>query len=669
MSNSAKFKELSEPPIPIPNPYNPIPMTDLLQSSSQFTTVAAKLAALRSLLEAHNLDAYLIPSADEHLNEYLPEVKQRRKWISGFTGSAGDFLVGRKKSWLFADSRYYEQAELETDASLIQVAKVGLEGHQTLEETLEELGREAGEAGKSFRLGYDPFTVSVNQFRELEKRLEPCGVLLEAVSENLVDAVRSRQPWSDFVQTANYAQSPLFYLPDALTGESIAAKLQRVREKLAKLGAQILPITKLDQIAWLLNTRGWDVAYNPVFIAYAIITLENAFLFTNLTRMDADIREILEAHVTLRPYEAYAETLLSLLSPTQRVLLDPKHTTMGTYRLVKPAQSERCKILEIANPIEEMKARKNAIEVEQMQAANLKASRAKTRTMKWVLDQIAAGNSLTEADVAATIEQYYREETDFQGLSFNTIAGTGANSSIVHYGTPNPQATLQSGDLLLLDSGAQYTSGTTDDTRTIAIGTPTPEQIERYTEVLKAHINCAMQKFPKGTTGAQLDGITRSTLWHSGLDYGHGTGHGVGAFLNVHEGPNGISKRVSQVLEPGMVTSIEPGYYKPGWGGIRIENLYVVKEVSSEQAADSNEATTPWYCFESLTYIPFDKHLIDPNRLDIRQREWLDRYHQTIIEKLSPSLTPDEITWLKDACTLESPRNLNNLRQDLSDSR
>ncbi|MBF2028272.1 MAG: aminopeptidase P family protein [Oscillatoriales cyanobacterium C42_A2020_001] len=626
-------------------------MTDLL-SPSQLTTVAAKLEVLRSLLDTHNLDAYLIPSADEHLNEYLPEVKQRRKWISGFTGSAGDFLVGCEKSWLFADSRYYEQAELETDASLIQVAKVGLEGHQTLEETLEALGREAHTTGKAFRLGYDPFTLSVNQFRALQKRLEPCGVSLEAVSENLVDVVRSRHPWSKLDQPSDYAQSPLFYLPDALTGESISAKLQRVREKLANLGAQILPITKLDQIAWLCNTRGWDVAYNPVFIAYAIVTADAAFLFTNLNRIDADLRQILEANVTLRPYEAYAETLASLLSPANRVLIDRKHTTMGTYHLLKSAESERCKILETANPIEEMKARKNAIEVEQMQAANLKASRAKTRTMKWVLDQLATGNSLTEADIAATIEHYYREEADFQGLSFNTIAGTGANSSIVHYGTPNPQAVLQSGDLLLLDSGAQYASGTTDDTRTIAIGTPTSEQIERYTEVLKAHINCAMQKFPKGTTGAQLDGITRSTLWHSGLDYGHGTGHGVGAFLNVHEGPNGISKRVSQVLEPGMVTSIEPGYYKPGWGGIRIENLYVVKEVPSEQAADSDDAPTPWYWFESLTYIPFDKRLIDPNRLDKRQREWLDRYHQSILEKLSPSLSPDEITWLHDACTL-----------------
>lgn len=292
-----------------------------------------------------------------------------------------------------------------------------------------------------------------------------------------------------------------------------------------------------------------------------------------------------------------------------------------------------------------------------MQAANLKASRAKTRTLKWIADQRATGHAITEADVAATVERFYAEEADFQGLSFNTIAGAGANSSIVHYGTPNPQRVLNPGEFLLLDSGAQYASGTTDDTRTLVIGDPTPEQVECYTEVLKAHINCAMQRFPKGTTGAQLDGITRSTLWFAGLDYGHGTGHGVGAFLNVHEGPNGISKRVSEPLEPGMVTSIEPGFYKSGWGGIRIENLYIVKSLTPKD--DKPDAATKpdpnkieWYGFESLTYIPFDQRLIDRDRLDARQREWLQQYNAAIVEKLSPTLSPAEVEWLQAVCTL-----------------
>jgi len=625
-------------------------MTDLLQSP-RTTAVQAKLAALRSLLTHHNLDAYLIPSADEHLNEYLPEIKQRRKWISGFTGSAGDYLVGRDASWLFVDPRYYEQADLETNQALIQVSKVGLEKNLTLEEKLEELGRDASQAGRVFRLGYDPFTIAVHQFQDWQKRLELWGVVLEAVDRNLVDIVRSQHPWNSSELASDYAESPLFYLPDTLTGESVADKLKRVREKLEKSNVDILPITKLDQIAWLFNLRGWDIPYNPVFIAYAIVTSDQAFLFTNLSRVESSIQQALAPWVELLPYEAYSDTLISLLSPTKRVLIAPKHTTMGTYHLLKPSgQPECCKVLETDNPIEGLKAHKNAVEIAQMQAANLKASCAKTRTMKWVQEQIAADKSITEADVARTIEGYYQSEAEFQGLSFNTIAGSGANSSIVHYGTPNPEALLKLGELLLLDSGAQYAGGTTDDTRTIAIGTPTSEQIERYTEVLKAHINCAMQKFPKGTTGAQLDGITRSTLWHNDLDYGHGTGHGVGAFLNVHEGPNGISKRVNEGLGAGMITSIEPGYYKPGWGGIRIENLYVIREI--EVSADSDTAKTPWYCFESLTYIPFDVQLIDASRLDDRQREWLGRYHQAILTKLAPHLTADEMTWLQEACTV-----------------
>ena len=621
--------------------------------------IQAKFLALRSLLATHQLDGYLIPAADEHLNEYLPEAKQRRSWISGFSGSAGDLLVGRETAWLFVDSRYYEQADLEVDPAVMQVSKLGLEQQKTLDETLEALGREAVKAGSTFRLGFDPFTLTIDQLRSFEKQLEPSGVSLVPLAGNLVDRVRLQDPWANAEPLPAYANSQLFDLPEALTGATIADKLKRVREALQKANADVLPITKLDQIAWLYNLRGWDVPYNPVFIAYTIVTATDAYLFTNLDRIPLDLQDSLKAQVTLLPYEAYAETLKALTAqaPSHRVLLDPKHTTMGTHALLTdPVAAIACKISEANNPIEGMKARKNAIEVSQMQQANLKASRAKTRTLKWVSDRFSSGNPLSEADVAATVERFYAEEADFQGLSFNTIAGAGANSSIVHYGTPNPQRELLTGEFLLLDSGAQYASGTTDDTRTLVVGEPTPEQVECYTEVLKSHINCAMQRFPKGTTGAQLDGIARSTLWFAGLDYGHGTGHGVGAFLNVHEGPNGISKKVSEPLEPGMVTSIEPGFYKSGWGGIRIENLYVVKaltpvaETSADAKPDPNKLS--WYGFESLTYIPFDKRLIDRDRLDDRQREWLQRYNDAIVAKLTPTLSAEDAAWLKDACTI-----------------
>ena len=616
---------------------------DLVKPQTRTALVKAKLTALRSLMTTHQLDGYLIPSADEHLNEYLPKAWQRRDWASGFTGSAGDFLVGIEQAWLFVDSRYHEQADLEVDPSLIQVSKLGLEGHKTLVETLESLGQSA----PGFRLGFDPFTLAVEQFRTFQKQLEPAGIKLVFVLENLVDKVRIQSPWIESEPLPALGDSQLFPVPDAVAGETTVQKLTRVREAMQKANSDILPITKLDQVAWLFNLRGWDIPYNPVFIAYAMITGNEAFLFTNLARMADEIEETLQKHVTLLPYEQYEETLKSLVSQSSnlRVLLDPKHTTMGTYCLL-----EGVRVVETANPIEGMKARKNAIEIQQMQAANLKASRGKVRTLKWISEQLASGKPLSELDVARAIAQFYQQETDFQGLSFNTIAGAGSNSSIVHYGTPSPDAVLKPGQFFLLDSGAQYLGGTTDATRTIIVGEPTPEQISRYTEVLKAHINCAMQQFPKGTTGAQLDGITRYTLWQEKLDFGHGTGHGVGAFLNVHEGPNGISKRVSEPLEPGMVTSIEPGFYQSGWGGIRIENLYVIKELPPENSQEQDVNTTPWYGFEPLTYIPFDKRLIDLSRLTSRQQEWLERYNAAILEKLIPTLEFAEFEWLKEAC-------------------
>ncbi|MGA7935262.1 MAG: aminopeptidase P family protein [Kovacikia sp.] len=642
---------------------------DLLPAQVQFQSIRAKFSDLRLLLRENGLDAYLLPSADEHLNEYLPAAKRRRDWVSGFTGSAGDLLVGQDQAWLFVDSRYYEQAELEVDPSLIQVSKLGLEAQKTLEETLEELGKEVTKAGSTFRLGFDPFTITIAQFRSLRQRLQPWGIGLIPLTENLVDQVRSQHPWAETDPLPELAASELFYLPEAVTGETPEQKLQRLREEMQKSNADILPVTKLDQIAWLYNLRGWDVPYNPVFIAYSVITQERAFLFTNLNRINPQIQQLLQDQVTLLPYERYGETLISLASRSPcRILLDIQRTTLGTYQtLTSQELKDSCQFVETSNPIEGMKARKNSVELEQMRLSNLKASRAKTRTLKWLSEQLDQKQILTEADVAATVEQFYAEEANFQGLSFNTISGAGPNSSIVHYGTPNPERVLQSGEFLLLDSGAQYASGTTDDTRTVIIGEPTPAQVERYTEVLKAHINCAMQKFPKGTTGAQLDGIARSTLWFAGLDYGHGTGHGVGAFLNVHEGPNGISKRANHPLEPGMITSIEPGFYEPGWGGIRIENLYVVRELTdldtdpnsdltadptAKPNADSSEPPKiRWYGFESLTYIPFDNRLIDLSRLNDQQRSWLEAYNQAVVEKLSPLLPQDAISWLQDATT------------------
>ncbi|MCU0540691.1 MAG: aminopeptidase P family protein [Oscillatoriaceae cyanobacterium Prado104] len=617
-----------------------------VKSATKQQLVAEKISGLRALMGDGNLDCYLIPAIDEHLNLSVPAAKQRRAWICGFTGSAGDLLVGKDAAWLFVDSRYYEQAELQVDAALIQISKLGLEGNLTLIETLEKQVSENKNSTK-LRFGFDPFTVSLEQFQSWEKKFAKAAIELVPIPENLADKVRSQTENLPETDTAQ-----IFSLPVHLTGETATAKLARVREEMQKANINLLPITNLNQIAWLFNLRGADIPHIPIFISYAIVSSDAAYLFTNPERVAAEIQQELPASVTLLPYADYPQALETWLNLCEkaRVLLDPKHTTAGTYQIISDRQKLKPDAIEIvcdSNPIEAMKARKNPVEIEQMRSANFKASRAKTLTLKWLTEQLEAGKIITEFDVKEAIERFYREETEFQTLTFRTIAGAGANSSIVHYGTPSPEVVLKTGEMLLLDSGAQYLGGTTDDTRTLIIGEATSKQIERYTTVLIAHINCAMQQFPKGTTGAQLDAIARAALWQEQLDFGHGTGHGVGAFLSGHEGPNGISKSVQYPLEAGMVNSIEPGYYEPGWGGIRIENLYLVKEMPSEN-------DTVWYGFEPLTYIPFDTKLIAVDRLSKAQLTWLNNYHAAVVEKLATVLDAAEVEWLKKTVALSA---------------
>ncbi len=591
----------------------------------------AKLQALRETMAAHGLDAYLVPSVDEHINEYLPDNKQRRAWISGFTGSAGDFVTGKTEAWVFADSRYYEQADYEVDTAHIHISKLGLEGHPSVAESVKKL---AG-AAAVFKLGFDPFTLTVLQFQSFQKAFKNTAIELVPVAGNLIDPLWQEAPKA--------IRSKVFALPDSLTGQSTMEKITAVQGKLKALKADLLPVTKLDQVAWLLNWRGQDIPYNPLFTAYALVTPDAAHLFMDSTRVEPEALQCIAGRVTLHPYTAYTDTLKSL-SAQKTALIDAKHTTCGTLNII---QENGGAIQEGEHPIELMKAVKNPVEIAGMQAANLKASRGKIRAWAWLDAQLKAGETVTEVDFQQAIERFYAEEDGFFGLSFNTISGAGANGSIVHYGTPNPNKRLETGELFLIDSGCQFMGGTTDDTRTLLVGdTATPRQKLRYTEVLKAHINCASQQFPKGTDGARLDGITRATLWQHGLDYGHGTGHGVGAFLNVHEGPNGIHKLAHKPLEPGMITSIEPGFYEPGWGGIRLENLYL----TVLRQTDANGQS--WYGFESLTYIPFDPKLIDWALLNPDQLDWLRSYYQAIVEKIASSLSAEESAWLETTCRL-----------------
>ncbi|MCJ2543363.1 aminopeptidase P family protein [Thermostichus vulcanus] len=598
--------------------------------------IPARLQQLRQLLQEKGLDGFLVPSADEHLNEYLPNHRKRRQWITGFTGSAGDALVGRDKAWLLVDPRYHEQAEQEVDLSLFTLIKSGLPDQPSLMEIIEALG-------SGFRLGVDPFTVSVATYRQLKTHTQAGGVLLIPTSENLVDRVRQGSvPGSEASEEVSKPfTQPIYAVPISLSGATIAEKLSQVRQHMQQKRVGLLPLTKLDQVAWLFNLRGSDIPYNPVFRAYGLVSAQKTALFTDVERLTPEAQlSLQEAGVEVLPYDSYAEHLPLWARSDAPVGLDAKHTTQGTQDLL---QDVACR--ELDHPVEALKAIKNPVELEQMRQANRKASRAKIRTLAWIDRQIQQGIPVSEADVAATMERHYREEGQWRGLSFNTIAGAGPNSSIIHYGTPNPDKLLQVGELFLLDSGSQYEGGTTDDTRTVWIGQGTADPVHqlRYTEVLKAHIQCARQIFPPDTYGASLDGITRSSLWHAGLDYGHGTGHGVGAFLNVHEGPNGIHRRANTALKVGMITSIEPGYYLPGWGGIRVENLYEVVAMPEPEG---------WMGFRSLTWIPFDCRLIDWGRLDRAQTDWIHRYHQQVYELHHATLEAEEAAWLKQACGL-----------------
>ena len=590
--------------------------------------IAARLQQLRQLLREQDLDGFWVPSADEHLNEYLPEHRKRRQWITGFTGSVGDALITRDRAWLWVDPRYHEQAEREVDPNLLTVIKGGLPNQPSLMEIVEELG-------SGFRLGVDPFTVAVATYRQLQAHAQAGGVLLIPVMENLVDKLaQGSAPVAPF-------DRPIDSVPTHLSGATPAEKLAQVRQEMRRKRVGLLPLTKLDQVAWLFNLRGSDIPYNPVFWAYALVSLDRAALFTDLERLSPPSRQFLaEAGVELWPYETYSQQLPQWAKSYAPVGLDPKQTTQGTQELLQDAS---CRELE--HPVEALKAVKNPTELEQMRRANRKASRAKIRTLAWIDRQIQQGIPVTEADVAAIMEAHYREEGEWVGLSFNTIAGAGANSSIIHYSTPDPQKLLQPGELFLLDSGSHYLGGTTDDTRTVWIGPQPADPLckRRYTEVLKAHIQCARQIFPPDTYGVSLDGIARSTLWQAGLDYGHGTGHGVGAFLNVHEGPNGIHRRASTPLKVGMINSIEPGYYQPGWGGIRLENLYEVIAIPEPEG---------WMGFRSLTWIPFDGRLIDWELLNEAQRAWLDEYHRQVYVMHYATLPEQDAAWLRRACGL-----------------
>jgi Xaa-Pro aminopeptidase len=470
------------------------------------------------------------------------------------------------------------------------------------------------------------------------KALKNSESALVPITPNLVDAV-----WEDC--PAPPAQ-PIYSLPDDVTGLSVAEKLTAIRAEMAKAGADVLILTKLDEMAWVTNLRGSDVSHNPVFEAYLVLEREHATCFTRVAP-PAEIQHALASQITFQDYSAYPEAVRRLgASPELTVWLDAAGTTMGTRLLLAEAQ----RLHTARNPTVLMKAVKNAAEIAAMRNAHVHAAVAKIRSLARLERQLAVGQRVSELAYAEMLHEEYSSEAGFSDLSFTTIAAAGPNGAIVHYSQASPEVELRHGELFLVDSGVQVLGGTTDDTRTVSIGMPTERQRRLYTLVLRCHITLARQKFPEGTSGVVLDGLARASMWNAGLDYGHGTGHGVGAFLNVHEGPQRLGPRGSdEPLQPGMVVSNEPGYYEEGWGGIRLENLYVVV---SDDDMPPHPSGKRWLQLESLTLIPFDKRLIDWSQLSDTERAWLTGYHQHVEETITPLLNEADRTWLQEACTL-----------------
>ena len=594
--------------------------------------LAGRLNAMYQRMKEAQVDLNLVPSSDAHLNEYVPEYSRRRAAVTGFTGSAGDAIISPHGNHIFVDSRYHLQADEEVDLNSFRVHRLGLSGEFTLSQWLTEMEKERG----GIQVGFDPAVVSMQAHKIYSSALHSTGSAMVPIAGNLVDDVWDEQP--------NPPSNGIYALHESVTGIGVAEKLSNVRKEMADAGVDKLVITKLDEIAWVTNLRGDDIQFNPVFEAYMVIEMERSTCFTRV-KLPAGLIDELSPLVDFQPYESYSEFMRLVGSDSSGVVwLDPSGTTMATRILISNDQ----KVHERPNPVVMLKAIKNNSEVLASREAHRHAAAAKIRSFKGLEEKIACGQVVSELDYSQSLHEEYAKEDGFYDLSFTTIAASGPNGAIVHYSDADPEVLLEEGELFLVDSGVQMLGGTTDDTRTVIVGNPTDRQKQVYTKVLRGHINLAMQKFPEGTGGIALDALARTHLWNVGLDYGHGTGHGVGAFLNVHEGPQRIAPRGGdEPMKVGMIVSNEPGYYESGWGGVRLENLYVV--MTDDDLPDHPDGKR-WFRMDPLTLIPFDTSLIDWSDMAEAEKDWLGEYHQEVWDKISPLLGDEESQWLWGKC-------------------
>lgn len=588
------------------------------------STINERIASLRSLMKERGIDAYIIPTYDPHQSEYVGDHWKTRVWISGFTGSAGTVVITMKEAGLWTDGRYFIQAANQIKDSEIKLFKMGLPGVPSYMEWLKENSTE----GSS--LGYDGKVFPVSDVKQIEDKLSSKNIKL-VEDYDLVGEI-----WGD---RPELPMDKIFIYDVKYTGKNPKEKINEVREKMKKVDASYYVLGSLDDIAWVYNIRGNDVECNPVVTSYGLISMDKAYLFVHKSKVPTEVEKYLNDNgievVEYDEVRKYAENI----KENSRVFIDPSRINKWLYNGIPSS----CKIVEGRNITTDLKAVKNSVEIGNLKNSYIKDGVALVKFLYW-LDQNIGKIPMSEISVTEKLEDFRREQKDFVEPSFDTIAGYKEHAAMMHYSaTKESDYSLEKEGMLLIDSGGQYLDGTTDITRTIVLGPISEEEKKDFTLTLKGHINLIKARFLYGATGSNLDVLSRFPLWQEGLDYKCGTGHGVGYFLNVHEGPHRISPAPNTVrLEEGMVVTIEPGVYKEGKHGIRIENDVVVKK---DIETDSGQ----FMKFETISYCPIDLEGVDVELLNESERQWLNNYHEEVYKKLSPYLEEEEKEWLRRA--------------------
>jgi Xaa-Pro aminopeptidase len=603
-------------------------MTARFQSFDDTADPAAsgsRIAKLRAEIARRGLDGFIVPRADRFQNEYVPPADERLSWLTGFSGSAGTAIVLADRAALFVDGRYTLQAREQVDTSQLEIVPVTeTPPHQWIETVL----------GKGQKLGYDPWLHTVEGAERIAKACAAAGAKLVPSEPNPIDAVWTDRPPAPRGAVVLHEQK--------FSGEPAAHKLERIRGEITKLKADALVVSDPHAVCWTFNIRGNDVPHTPLALAVAIVPAEGRpSLYVDGRKLGNSVRDAIEGLADIREPDAFERDLAALGAAQRNVSLDASGAADAIARLVTASGG---RIRRGPDPTALMKAVKNATEVAGARAAHRRDGAAVTRFLAW-FDREAPAGKLTEIDAVEALEDFRRDTGLLKDVSFPTISGFGPNGAIVHYRVTNKTNRLIAPDgIFLIDSGAQYEDGTTDITRTLAVGPPSEEMRDRFTRVLKGHIAIARAVFPDGTSGAQLDSFARAHLWAAGLDFDHGTGHGVGSYLSVHEGPARISKLGTTAIKPGMILSNEPGYYKTGAYGIRIENLVLTIEAPAVAGAEK-----PLRAFETLTLAPIDRRLIAPGLMTADETAWLDGYHARVRTELSPQLDDSTRAWLARA--------------------